>query len=63
LVIGRQDLQQRTLIVLGALIARDKVLTAAHCLFNRATHRFLQMAITWFMLIMHVVKETRLLTL
>src|SRR3954466_7003102 len=26
----------------GALIARDKVLTAAHCLFNRATHRFLQ---------------------
>jgi hypothetical protein len=23
----------------GALIARDKVLTAAHCLFNRATHR------------------------
>ena len=27
--VGRQDLQQRTLIVLGALIARDKVLTAA----------------------------------
>jgi protease YdgD len=26
----------------GSLIARDKVLTAAHCLFNRATHRFLQ---------------------
>jgi protease YdgD len=26
----------------GSLIAQDKVLTAAHCLFNRATHRFLQ---------------------
>jgi protease YdgD len=26
----------------GSLIARDKVLTAAHCLFNRATRRFLQ---------------------
>src|SRR5262249_41645150 len=26
----------------GSLIAPDKILTAAHCLFNRATHRFLQ---------------------
>jgi protease YdgD len=26
----------------GSVIAPDKVLTAAHCLFNRATHRFLQ---------------------
>src|SRR5262249_44692247 len=26
----------------GSLIAPDKSLTAAHCLFNRATHRFLQ---------------------
>src|SRR6478672_6848052 len=26
----------------GSVIAQDKVLTAAHCLFNRATSRFLQ---------------------
>ena len=26
----------------GSVIAPDKVLTAAHCLFNRATSRFLQ---------------------
>ena len=44
----------------GALIARDKVLTAAP---RNSSRCFLQMAITWFMLIMHVVKETRLLTL
>jgi len=32
------------------LIATDKILTAAHCLFNRATHRFLQAESLHFLL-------------
>src|SRR5262245_57138581 len=34
----------------GSLIAPDKILTAAHCLFNRATHRFLQAEALHFLL-------------
>ena len=34
----------------GSLIAPDKILTAAHCLFNRATHRFLQAESLHFLL-------------
>jgi protease YdgD len=34
----------------GSLIARDKALTAAHCLFNRGTHRFLQADALHFLL-------------
>jgi protease YdgD len=34
----------------GSLIAADKVLTAAHCLFNRATHRLLQATSLHFLL-------------
>jgi len=34
----------------GSLIAPDKSLTAAHCLFNRATHRFLQAESLHFLL-------------
>src|SRR5215469_18504161 len=34
----------------GSLIAPDKILTAAHCLFNRATHRFLRAESLHFLL-------------
>src|SRR5215831_18462926 len=34
----------------GSLIATDKILTAAHCLFNRSTHRFLQAESLHFLL-------------
>jgi protease YdgD len=34
----------------GSLIAPDKILTAAHCLFNRATHRFLHAESLHFLL-------------
>ena len=34
----------------GSLIAPDKILTAAHCLFNRTTHRFLQAESIHFLL-------------
>src|SRR3954451_13279771 len=34
----------------GSVIAPDKVLTAAHCLFNRATSRFLQTDALHFLL-------------
>jgi len=34
----------------GSLIAPDKILTAAHCLFNRATHRFVQAESLHFLL-------------
>ena len=35
----------------GSVIAPDKVLTAAHCLFNRATARFLQPDSLHFLLV------------
>ena len=34
----------------GSVIARDRVLTAAHCLYNRATKRFLQAESLHFLL-------------